>query len=258
MDQPVSDQSSRRGVQSVDVGGRLLTELCEFKYPVRLKELAAAADMAAAKAHRYITSLVRIGLAEQDERTGLYSLGPLALRLGLVAIERNDIVGKSGMVLRKLCAEVQTSGHVAIWGERGPVLIRNEHGGPPVISSMGIGAVMPLVRSATGRVFLCFMPRNSTRSIVEQELALTEITESDVDLIVEETQARGFARVAGSVVLGLEAISFPVYNFDGTLACSLSLVSTNRGVFSDDSPTVRLMTSVVEELNSNWGSLPEA
>ena len=256
MDQSVSDQSSRRGVQSVDVGGRLLSELCEFKYPVRLKELAAASDMAAAKAHRYVTSLVRIGLAEQDERTGLYSLGPLALRLGLIAIERNDIIGRSGVVLRKLCTEVQTSGHLAIWGERGPVLIRNEHGGPPIISSMGIGAVMPLVRSATGRVFLCHMPRNATRAIVEQELALTEMNESDLEPIIEETRARGFARVVGSVVLGLEAVAFPVFNFDGSLACCLALVTTNRGFFSDDSPTIKLMTSAVAELNRDWGGVP--
>ena len=101
MDHTLTDQSTRRGVQSVDVGGRLLNALCEYRYPVRLKELAAASDMPPAKAHRYITSLVRIGLAVQDERTGLYSLGPLALRLGLIAIERNDIVSKAGILLRK-------------------------------------------------------------------------------------------------------------------------------------------------------------
>ena len=253
MDNDSSDQGLRRGVQSVDVVGRLLNAFCEYKYPLRLKELAAASDMSPAKAHRYVTSLVRIGLAAQGERTGLYSVGPMALRLGLVAIERDDIIDKAGNLLRKLCAEFQTSGHLGIWGERGPVLIKNEHGGPPVMSSMGIGAVMPLLRSSTGRVFLSYMPRESTRLIVYSELAATNMAPNEVDRIVSETRKNGFSLIAGEFILGLNAIACPIFSIDGTIACSVSLVTTNPELFVMDSPSTKSITSAVEKMNRDWG-----
>ncbi len=255
MEEEFTDQSARRGVQSVDVGGKLLNALCEYRYPMRLKELAEASDMPSAKAHRYVTSLVRIGLASQDERTGLYSIGPMALRLGLIAIERNDIVGKAGVLLRKICVDLRTSGHMAIWGERGPVLIRNEHGGPPVISTMGVGAIMPLIRTATGQIFLSYLNRESTRAIVDTELASSEFLQRDVERIVSETQERGFSIVAGKFVPGLFAVAFPIFNIDGTIACSVSAITTNPELFGENTPAIQLMMSSVTGMNRDWGSV---
>ena len=109
---------TRKGIQSVEVSGVIIAALCDFKFPVPLKDLAAAVDMSPAKVHRYLASLVRIGLAWQDDQTGLYGLGPMALRMGISAIERNDVVMRAGRLLRKLAIELRSSGHLAIWGER--------------------------------------------------------------------------------------------------------------------------------------------
>jgi hypothetical protein len=57
-----------------------------------LKDLAAAAGMSAAKAHRYLVSFQRLGLVTQDPRSTRYDLGPAALQLGLAALARLDPV----------------------------------------------------------------------------------------------------------------------------------------------------------------------
>ena len=76
----------QRGIQSVEVGGRLLLALAHEGRPLPLKELAQAADMAPAKAHPYLVSFGKLGLISQDEVSGRYGLGPLAMQLGLILV----------------------------------------------------------------------------------------------------------------------------------------------------------------------------
>ena len=53
---------ARVGIQSVEVGYALLDVLAHSPGPMMLRDLAAAAHMSAAKAHRYLVSFQRLGL----------------------------------------------------------------------------------------------------------------------------------------------------------------------------------------------------
>ena len=60
-------EKERAGIQSVEVGFSLVEALAQASGPLMLKDVAAAAGMSAAKAHRYLVSFQRIGLVTQDE-----------------------------------------------------------------------------------------------------------------------------------------------------------------------------------------------
>jgi len=77
-----------RGIQSIEVGGELLRALARSGEPMMLRDLAREAGMTPAKAHPYLASFSRIGLIEQDETTGRYEIGALALELGLISLRR--------------------------------------------------------------------------------------------------------------------------------------------------------------------------
>ena len=72
--------------------------------------------MPPAKAHRYLVSFIRMGLAEQDAQTGRYDLGEFALRLGLVGLARMDPVRLGVPVLADLCDEIEETCALAVWG----------------------------------------------------------------------------------------------------------------------------------------------
>src|SRR5580693_9493504 len=92
----------QQGVQSVEVGMRLVSALGAARNPLMLKELAAAARMPPAKAHRYLVSLSRVGLVEQNDATGLYDLGRFAVELGLSALGRLSPVSAAEPFLHEL------------------------------------------------------------------------------------------------------------------------------------------------------------
>src|SRR4051812_33865494 len=95
----------QRRVQSIEVGFRVVRALQAAAGPQPLRAIAAAAGMPASKAHLYLVSFVREGMAYQDEATGHYGLGRFAIDLGLAAIRQLDVVDLAREELRRLRGE---------------------------------------------------------------------------------------------------------------------------------------------------------
>ena len=60
----------RRGIQSVEIGMRVLTALASLPGPAALSAVAQAAGLSASQTHRYLSSLITAGLARQQAATG--------------------------------------------------------------------------------------------------------------------------------------------------------------------------------------------
>lgn len=85
---------------------------------------------------------------------------------------------------------------------------------------------MPLTRSATGQVFLSFLPNETTAPFVKKELAdqarlgLSPDTREEVDQIIAQTRRRGFARTS-DFIPGIAGVAAPVFDQSGALTLSL-------------------------------------
>src|SRR3954451_16344397 len=98
----------RAGIQSVEVGFALLDVLSKAEGPLMLRDLAGAAGMSAAKAHRYLVSFQRLQLVVQDPASTRYDLGPAALKLGLASLSRLDAVK---LARQRVAVLVEPIGH---------------------------------------------------------------------------------------------------------------------------------------------------
>ncbi len=221
-------RKAQQGIQSIEVGARILQALTQASRPQMLKDLAAAAAMPAAKAHRYLVSFARMGLVEQQTGTGLYDLGSFALELGLGALARLEPVTVAAPALAELREETGQTVALAVWANHGPTIVRWLGADTPVSASLRVGAVMPLTRSATGGAFLGFLPTQTTYPWVKKELAdharqgLTPATREEVDQLAAHIRRRGFARTS-EFIPGIAGMAAPV--FDHTGAMSLALVA---------------------------------
>src|SRR5574343_872547 len=137
------------GIQSVEVGFSLLDVLARAAGPLMLRDLAAAAGMSAAKAHRYLVSFQRLGLVAQDPLSTRYDLGPSALRLGLASLSRLDPVRLARARVDALLGETGHTMAIAVWGNQGPTIVHWSEAPQTVPVSLRLGDVMPLLTSAT-------------------------------------------------------------------------------------------------------------
>lgn len=216
----------QQGIQSIEVGGRLLKALAKARHPQMLRDLAADAQMPAAKAHRYLVSLARMGLIEQQAETGLYDLGAFALELGLSALARLDPVSVASASLVELSRESGQTVALAVWANQGPTIVRWIGADTPVAASLRVGSAMPLTRSATGRAFLAFMPPEATVSRLRGELAenahkgLAPRTQEEMASVIAQVRRRGYARTS-DFIPGIGGMAAPVHDHSGAMVLAL-------------------------------------
>jgi DNA-binding IclR family transcriptional regulator len=206
----MEDERRRSGVQSIEVGSGLLRALTDADGPLSLSALARAADMSTAKAHRYLVSYVLAGLVSQNERSGSYDLGPLAVRMGLAAIERFDVVRTAGERLGTLRDEIDRTVLLAVWTDAGPTVARIELSRHPVTLAVRVGTAFPLRTSATGQIFLAFAP--------ELVASIDPQVETEGGALRARVLRDGASFVDETFLVGVAAVATPLFHANGQLA----------------------------------------
>jgi DNA-binding IclR family transcriptional regulator len=211
-----------RGIQSIEVGGELLRVLARSGEPMMLRDLAREAGMAPAKAHPYLVSFSRIGLIEQDETTGRYEIGPLALELGLISLRRLSAVRIATPKIAALADAIDHAVSLAVWGTHGPTVVRLEEPSHPVHIAMRAGSAMALIETATGRAFAAFLPPKTLKAALDDGLDRLGIgynpkrlKNAEIENMLGEVRRQGLARAIGDPLPGVNAFAAPVFDHSG-------------------------------------------
>ena len=252
----------RQGIQSIEVGFRLLRVLASANRPMMLRDIAKGASMPAAKAHRYMVSFMRIGLIEQDSASGRYDLGSYALDLGLSGLGRLDPVRLAGPILENLCEEIQETVALAVWGNRGATIVRIVDAGGPITITLRAGTVLSLCKSATGRAFAAFFRSPFLKPMLDDELreaaetsktAVTTIRRQ-LEKTLTEIREHGISRQTGSLTPGINGFSAPVFDHSGRMVASItSLGSVGDFDVEWDSPVAKAMLAAADKLSQRLG-----
>lgn len=220
----------RQGIQSIEVGTRLLRALAAHGRPMMLRDLAKSAGMPAAKAHRYLVSFMRMGLVEQDANTGRYDLGAFSLELGLASLSRLDPVRLGGPILDDLCEQIGETVALAMLGNHGATIVRWVEAGGPITVTLRTGTVLPLARSATGRAFVAYCRVPFMKKLLERELRETAEESGqtvaaqiqDLEPIINEIRLHGISRASGSLTPGINGFSAPVFDHTGHMVAAIT------------------------------------
>lgn len=215
---------ARRGIQSIEVGFRLIRVLEREGRKLPLKTLAHEAGMPPSKAHLYLVSFARLGLIVQDPVTARYGLGPYAIQLGLAGISQIDLVDVAHGPMTTLQEETGLSVSLSIWGNRGPTLIQKVDGPLPIPVTIRVGFVLPLLNSATGRIFVSYLPKREWATIAEHDVALGRVNGQGVDTLIEDVRAVGIASSDSQVNEGFAALSAPVFDHEDRLAAAITVL----------------------------------
>lgn len=235
------------GVQAMEVGLKLLDPLVAAGAPLNLKTIAEAVGFPPPKAHRYLVSLIRARLVEQDEITGRYGLGPLAIGLGLTALGMIDKDRLGRIAVSDLRMETDHTACLAVWGTGGPTIaaVETSASAGAVFLAMRIGSVLSLLRSATGRVFLAHMPRDIVAPCLEAERATDRISAKKIESLIADTRRLGFGAVDEILNPGVSAVSAPVFDHDGNLLYAIT--SVGQTAHFDTSPESRVVRLLLEK-----------
>ncbi len=265
----------RAGIQSVEVGFELLNALSQAPGALMLRDLAAAAGMSAAKAHRYLVSFQRMGLVMQDPVSTRYDLGPASLRLGLASLSRLDAVKLARDRISALLAETGHTLAIAVWGNQGPTMVHWAEAPQTVPVTLRLGDVMPLLTSATGRCFAAFMGQEGRDAqriapMIREELArvkklprnglpLEDVPQTlqDVQVMLDETRTQGLGRVVHSLLPGVGGFCAPVFDAQGRLALGMVVLGSVATLDTDwNGAPAQALRRCARQLSADLGHRP--
>lgn len=255
-------EKQRQGIQSIEVGTRLLRALAAHGRPMMLRDLAKNAGMPAAKAHRYLVSFMRMGLVEQDGNTGRYDLGAFSLELGLASLSRLDPVRLAAPVLDELCEQIGETVALAMLGNHGATIVRWVEAGGPITVTLRTGTVLPLINSATGRAFVAYCRAPFMKKLLECELRsaaeaaqTTLVTQvRNLEPIINEIRLHGISRASNSLTPGINGFSAPVFDHSGHMIAAItSLGSVGNFDTEWSNPLAMAIKTAARSLSARLG-----
>lgn len=232
----------QRSIQSVVIGFRLIEALEAAPGALSLKELAAAAGMPPSRAHAYLASLRAVGLVAQDGEGGRYDLGPRALSLGLAALGRLEVRDAALPAMRRFRDETGEAVHLSVWAGQAPVIVSRLDGRGGGSLSIRLGTMLPLERSASGRIFLAFLEE------ADQEVR------ARLGETVDRVRVERMAVTDGLLNAGFAAISVPVFDHLGQIAGAMTTLGAAGHLdTSRDGPTAGALRAAGESASAALG-----
>ncbi|CAB3907871.1 MULTISPECIES: IclR family transcriptional regulator [Achromobacter] len=243
----------RRGIQSIEVGFRILDVIRKAGRPTPLKDIADACDLTVPNVHYYLVSFQKVGVVQQHADTGHYGLGPYALRLGLAALEQFDVFSSARPIMEEVAAITGHTVFLGVWGNKGPTIVyRVEGARSRPLLELRVGSVLPLLSSALGRNFLAHLPAASTRELLDIEMetpadrydaqAAHRYTPQEVEAIREEVRKHHISRCRHALLPHFTSLSAPVFDMLGSMTAGITLMGP-VGAIDDDlaSDTAQLL-----------------
>lgn len=262
MTQEIEDDDSdaaapqRRGIQSVEIGFRVLAALAAEPEPAPLGTIARRTALSPSQAHRYLASLVASGMARQHLDSGRYELGPQAIQIGLAALARTDVFAEADPAIAAFTRASGRTTLLAARGPLGPTIVRWYAGRRPVVTSLAVGSVLPLFSSATGHAFLSFMNDDEVAGACEAEPAPP--SPADIAAIRTQVRAAMVATVDELLIPGLRATAVPILDIQGRAVLVATAMATPAFPRDDDDAVVAQLQDVcrglTERLGALWGS----
>lgn len=259
----------RRGNQSLVTGFQIIDFLLTCGRPVPLREISKGTGLAPNKLQFYLISLMEVGAVRKDPQSGHYGLGPYTLQLGVAALQQFNVFDAARTRMDGLAAEHGHSVFLGVWGNQGPTIIYrvSGHVGHTLLE-LRLGSVLPVLRSALGRIMMAYLPADLTKPYIDRELAITNLAEmgSDPEMPKAVSAAslralqaailnRGMSRSRGGLLLDHTAISAPIFDHCGMVIAAITVMGP-IGLLEDDfeGPVAQDLRRVTSELSREGGA----
>jgi DNA-binding IclR family transcriptional regulator len=198
-----------------------------------VSEVAQATGLHKATTHRIMMTLLNYGFLERAADGEKFRLGLRVVELGLGALRDLDLRRIAFPYMQQLVERFDESCDLGVF-DRGWVLyVEVVHSQHSLTIAARVGRRLPAYCTASGRVFLAFLPPEVVEPLLNEPLAAhTEKTITSPDRLREELEAtrqRGYSLDDGEFEDGVRAISAPILDIGGNVIAAMSIPGpTNR------------------------------
>jgi DNA-binding IclR family transcriptional regulator len=243
---------AQRGIHAMEVGGTLLQHVANAGRPVSMVGLSAASNLPLNQVFTYLVSLVRTGLIRRDVMTNRYEPGPLALKLGLRALQQLYPLQEAVELAAQLVGDENHGVFVAIWTEHGATVV--QYHGPEMYLHVGlhVGSVMSLAHSSTGRLFSAYLSPQTINPLLMREFGKCDDTESSLTGIFAQIRRSRLSCTRSMPIPGVDSLTAPVFDEAGQIRLAITVFGPASTLdTSEDGRVARELLRVSERLSKS-------
>ena len=179
---------------------------------------------------RYVKTLTERGYLNQNVATSRYGLGTRLHIMGELASSRIDLLSVADPVMRQLRDQLSLTVNLGRLGNNCIVVLKSLVGTLVMEIGVRVGAELPFNATSQGRVILAFGKKAFLPNLRRQKLqTLTEYTTSEYGKLEEQVELarkRGWAAAPQETVVGINAVSVPIFAADGDCTAAVTLVGS--------------------------------
>ena len=207
---------------------RLLAVLAEEGRAMSLADLTAQLALPKGTVHRLCTNLMSTGHLSRDIDERLFTVGPALRELSLNTLNHTTHRGMRHAVLKELVNEINETCNLTTLDGVEVLYLDRVEAKWPLRLTIDVGAHVPMHCTASGKLFLAFMPKRKRDATIRSLPlpAMTQSTLTSAQSLREECDAIlecGFARDREEFVAGLIAIAVPVRDSEGAVRATVSV-----------------------------------
>lgn len=215
------------GTQSVE---RALSLLCAFteEHPeLRISELVSRTGLGQSTVSRLVGALETLGFVAQDERSGLYRLGPRVVSLAGIALNQSFVGRQSRQIAQNLAHDLGLGANVAEL--RGTELFYLCHfeGKLAPRSFTLIGRGGPLHATGLGKALISDLSSDEVSELIGDSYpTYTPRTITDLKTLskaLDEVRSRGYATELEELAFGRACVAAPIRDRSGRVVAALSV-----------------------------------
>jgi DNA-binding IclR family transcriptional regulator len=235
----------RGGVQSVARALQAL-ELIAEAGELGVTDLGRRLGVHKATASRLAATLAEGGMVERDPASDRYRLGFGLIRLAGTAMAGLDLVRTSRPVLEDLAERTHESVTLGVFSNDEVIYVDQVSSPRLIVSGNWIGRRTPLHCSASGKVFLAWLPMDKRDRLLARPLEVaTPRTVTDLAILqrqLEEARIRGYATILEEIEEGLNAVAAPVRQAGGEVVAAIAVSGPSFRVRPVDLPRLGRVT----------------
>lgn len=221
----------------------LLDVLSQTPHECSLGEIANTAGLPLSTVHRLLHSLQQMGYVVQNQATGNYALGEFLILLGHKAEQQRDVRRIARPCLEELAQETSETVNLTTVIENAVVQLDHVDSPNMLKVTWDSGQRFPIHASASGKVFLAFLPEADRERILKSielrpftKRTIVDVKRSRAELT--PIRERGYALDDAEREEGVRCVAAPIFNSKGTVIAAVSV----------SGPSTRLSLAKLNEL----------
>jgi IclR family transcriptional regulator, KDG regulon repressor len=214
-------------VRAVERALQILNSFDEDHPERGVSEISEVVDLHKATTHRLLATLLKYGFVERSDDGLKYRLGMRLVELGFNVSRRMDLRREALPYLTRLAEQLDEAVDLSILEQNQTLYIETIQSRHALTIAAAVGRRLPLHCTASGKIFLAWMPSVELNKILEAGLpAFTKNTITDPLVLVrqlETVRKVGYALDEQEFEEGVCAVSTPIRNQSGTVLAATSV-----------------------------------